>query len=318
MGGMATLGSRGAAGRTAVRRSVALGLAIVLVGGAASGAAPAPLRGHEVAAGTVDAALPQLTEDTTRAYIDRVYDDLFGRPVDPSGLATWTTLLMAGTPRRAVADAITSSDEFRTGLITNAYNLYLERDPEPAGLQHWLTAMRQGLTIQQLEAGFLGSPEYHASAGGTDDLLFIEALYLDVLGRRCTLDEMHAWLGHLHGGPYNAPRPTPGSPRPVFPKVITREQMALSFLLSTERLTMDIDAEYQWFLGRNLDPSGKHTWATAIQTGTRYEAAIGSIISSDEYVSHLWGEPTGHALSGTPSETFSSEARRSAPLTVPL
>jgi hypothetical protein len=234
-----------------------------------------------VAAGPA-AALPpstgqvaQVTDEEIAAYLDTVYSDLFGRPVDPSGETTWTAALRSGTPRRAVADAITGSDEFRTGLITDAYTSFLGRMPDAAGTAYWLQRMREGLTIQQMEAGFLSSPEYWA-AHGSIEILYVYGLYADVLGREPSQGDASFWARAIS---ICGARPgwNPGW------SCIPRESVALQFLLSTERLATDLEADYQWLLGRSLDPSGSATWVHQLQSGVRYETVVGSIIASDEY-----------------------------------
>ena len=201
------------------------------------------------------------------SYITRVYQDLFHRSVDPSGLQTWTTKLATGTPRIAVADAITSSAEYRSGLITTSYETYLHREPEAAGLQNWLRAMSSGLTIQGMEAGFLASPEYYLQSGSSDDL-WVQRLYHYVLGRPAAQSEVDGWARVLRGG---------GS----------RAQVAIGFLFSTEHLTTVVNCYYLALLGRGIDPSGQHTWDTQIQSGVRVEAIVGSIIASDEYYARV-------------------------------
>ena len=105
---------------------------------------------------------------TIPAYVTKVYLDLFGRNPDPTGLAGWTAALQNGTPYGAVANSITASPEFRSGLINESYAVYLGRGADPSGLGNWLTAMNQGLHIEQMQAGFIASPEFYARYGGTD------------------------------------------------------------------------------------------------------------------------------------------------------
>jgi hypothetical protein len=216
-------------------------------------------------------------------YVVSVYDDLFGRAPDPTGLATWTGALTTGTPRIAVANAITSSEEFRSGLIAGAYEAYLGRGPEPAGLAFWLRNMAAGMTIEQLDAGFISSDEYWAGAGGTS-ADWVRALYVDVLGREAADSEVAFWLGQLNRGS-------------------SRFQVAMGFLLSTEYLSTVIDGYYWWLLGRGLDPSGLRTWVGAIQGGARDEQIIGGIVASEEYWSYATSGPVVGSLSITPTES---------------
>jgi hypothetical protein len=227
-----------------VRSAVAVALSSLLLPFAAGPAAAAPSPAIE-------------------SYVISVYDDLFGRAPDPTGLATWTAALGSGTPRIAVANAITSSQEFRSGLIVGAYEAYLGRGPDAAGLQFWLRNMAAGMTIEQLDSGFIASDEYWAGAGGTS-AGWVRALYADVLGRGAADSEVAFWQGQLNRG-------------------ATRAQVAMGFLLSTEYLSTVVDGYYWWLLGRGLDPTGRSTWVSAIQHGARDEQIIGGIIASEEY-----------------------------------
>jgi hypothetical protein len=196
-------------------------------------------------------------------YVTRVYLDLFKRAVDPAGLQTWTNALQAGVPRVAVANAITYSPEYRSRLITTSYLHYLNRAPDAAGLQNWLGMMGAGGTIQQMEGGFISSPEYYAKAGGTDEQ-WVGKLYLHVLGRLPASSEVDHWVRAVRSG-------------------MSRYQVAMGFLLSTEHLASVVDGYYWELLGRGIDPAGRSTWVSAIQHGARVEAIIGALVASDEY-----------------------------------
>ena len=196
-------------------------------------------------------------------YITRVYSDLFNRAPDPGGLATWTAALNRGTPRVAVANAITYSSEYRSRLIAGSYNRYLGRSPDPGGLRTWLGAMNRGWTISQMESGFIASGEYYAKAGSTD-AGWVRKLYTDVLGRSAAISEVVSWTAQLRRG-------------------MGRQQVAMGFLLSTERLNTVVDGHYRHLLRRGVDPAGQRTWVAILQVGGRDEAIIGGIIASQEY-----------------------------------
>jgi len=214
-----------------------------------------------VTTGAVSSSSPGTSLITS--YITRVYSDLFSRSVDPSGLTTWSTALLRGTSRIAVANAITYSAEYRSRLIADSYRTYLNRSPDSGGLAHWLQMMDQGMTIQQMEAGFLASAEYYLRAGSTSSG-WVQRLYLHVLGRSAGASEVNYWVQKLNSG-------------------WTKEGVAMGFLISTEQLTAVVDGYYVDLLGRHIDPSGRTTWVGKIQTGTRVEAIIGGIVASEEY-----------------------------------
>ena len=205
------------------------------------------------------------SEATTKRYVTLVYQDLFGRNPDPSGLATWSDALNNGTARIAVANSITYSTEYRSGLIAGVYRDFLGREPESDGMQNWLNSMAGGMAVQGLESGFLASPEYYAQSGGTD-AGWVRRLYQHVLGRDAGEAEVQTWVNVLAQGN-------------------SRQSVALGFVYSTERLSTVVNGYYLDLLGRGIDPNGQQSWVGAIQNGGRTEAIIGGIVASDEYYS---------------------------------
>ncbi|NTW40391.1 MAG: DUF4214 domain-containing protein [Cellulomonadaceae bacterium] len=253
------------------RRLLGLGCSLALLALTA-----APATANTVAAGAATVPVVQVADgsdvpppaagmvlDPNSLYVYWVYADLFGRAPDAAGLETWAGLLDSGTPRVAVANAITSSEEFRSGLIADSYDWYLARTPDAGGLGYWLSMMASGWTISQMESGFIASDEYYARAGGTPSA-WVEALYADVLERSASPAEIDYWTGRLAAG-------------------ASRGAVAMGFLLSTEHLSSVVDGYYQWLLGRGLDASGKAYWVGQLQAGGRDEVIIGGIVSSDEY-----------------------------------
>jgi hypothetical protein len=213
------------------------------------------------AASAASAAVTPGTQ--VQRYVTQVYSDLFGRTPDAGGLAGWTSALSSGTPRVAVANGITFSTEYRSRLITGSYDRYLARTPDPVGLANWLAAMSGGLTISQMESGFIASDEFWNKSGATNEG-WVTKLYADVLGRPAGASEVGFWTEHLRNG-------------------MRRDQVAMGFLLSTERLRTVLDGHYQLLLGRGIDPTGQATWVGILQRGGRDEAIIGGIIASEEY-----------------------------------
>jgi hypothetical protein len=208
------------------------------------------------------AIVPQGTA-AIEAYVTKVYNDLFNRNPDPSGLRTWTTALQQGTPYGEVANGITYSREFRTGLIRDSYQHYLGRGPDVGGLENWLTAMAAGMHIEQMQMGFIASDEFYLKAG-SNDRQWVTNLYQMVLGRSPAVSEIDHWQRVLNAG-------------------AGRGDVARGFLYSTEHLTTVVDGYYVDLLRRHIDPSGQATWVSAIQGGARDEQIIASIVSSPEY-----------------------------------
>lgn len=255
-------------------RALALAAVSLLVASTAAPASAAPR--HTV--------LDPASANAVYNYVISIYEDLFHRAPEWSGEVGWSTALISGTPRIAVANAITSSEEFRTGLIDDAYDTYLGRGPDAGGLQSWLGGMSAGMTVEQLDSGFIASPEYWATNGGTS-ADWVRALYRDVLGRDAGSSEVTGWVAALDRG-------------------ATRTQVSLGFLLSTEYLTTVVDGYYQRFLRRSIEP-GQGTWVAAIQNGARDEQIIGGIVASDEYWNNESTRPWVGSISLSPNQDTS-------------
>jgi alpha-tubulin suppressor-like RCC1 family protein len=218
-----------------------------------------------VALAGLSAASPAAADDAQISrYVRHVYLDLFGREPDPTGMATWSAALRNGTPRVAVANAITHSEEFRTGLITDTYEHFLGRGPDPQGLRFWLGQMARGATISQISSGFLASDEYYARAGNNPHQ-WVRNMYVDVLGRAASNQEAVWWAIRFA---------QPGN---------TRATVSLGILLSEEHLAPIVEGYYQQLLGRGLDPTGRGTWIGKLQAGVHDEEIIGGIVASQEY-----------------------------------
>ncbi|WP_217614373.1 DUF4214 domain-containing protein [Cellulomonas sp. GbtcB1] len=208
---------------------------------------------------------PSAEASQIQRYVTKVYQDLFLRAPDPTGLTSWTRNLLAGQPRVAVANAITGSDEYRSRLIAGAYQTYLGRSPDPAGAASWLRAMQTGSTVQSIEGGFIASAEYYQRAGGSNSA-WVARLYQHVLNRNPSAAEITGWTRQLAQGK-------------------SRTSVAMGFLLSSEHLTTVVDGYYVDLLDRHIDAVGQASWVSQIQRGGRVEAIIGGIIASQEYFS---------------------------------
>jgi hypothetical protein len=205
-----------------------------------------------------------LPDNQNQRLVTRVYHDLFDRDPDPSGLEGWTAALDRGVARGAVANAITSSHEFRAALVSDAYGYYLERGPDPGGLEGWVGYLNRGATIEQLEAGIMASPEYFGKAGGGNDP-WVRRMYADVLGRTPGNAEVAYWTNALGMGR------------------IDRYTAAMGFLISVEHLQAVVTAQYEHLLGRGTDQAGRDGWVAAIQRGMRLEELVAGITGSIEY-----------------------------------
>ena len=127
----------------------------------------APIRAPDLMA--VAAAQAAKTETKVDDQLVRLYDAVFDRAPDTSGLSYWTAEMAQGSTLPVVADKFIDSPEFRTlyganptnqQFVTLLYNNVLDRDPDTNGLNWWTDQLNSG-TYNRTSAllGFSESPE---------------------------------------------------------------------------------------------------------------------------------------------------------------
>jgi hypothetical protein len=177
-----------------------------------------------------------------------------------------------GPPARLadVARTFTHSAEYSSNLVTAAYQRYLGRSPDPAGLANWVRALQAGLPDEQLEAGFIGAPEYIQSHGGSG-AGWVEGMYQDLLGRTPSPSEVGGWVRALQAG-------------------VSPTAVAHGFAASAEREGQRITADYQTYLGRDPEPGAVANWVNGFLSGLSNENVIAGFVGSPEYFDNHYGD----------------------------
>jgi len=112
------------------------------------------------------------------AEVARLYDTMFSRLPDTSGLSNWTHSLETGTSLQAVANGFVGSTEFQnvygnlsnTDYVTLLYNNVLHRPPDQAGETNWVNMLNSGQDSRaQVAIGFSESPEHIANTAAHID-----------------------------------------------------------------------------------------------------------------------------------------------------
>jgi len=125
----------------------------------------------------------QLAGGTNQGFVNRAYQDLFGRAADP-GSQAWVNQLNSGRSRRDLALDLARSDEGRNAEVSLAYTSYLRRTADAGGLSYWSDQLRGDTLEHQIDidngtadediedntdavfiAQLLGSPEYFQNNG---------------------------------------------------------------------------------------------------------------------------------------------------------
>ncbi len=107
----------------------------------------------------------QIATIESNGPIGRLYLAYFLRRADEEGLEYW---LNTELPTRAISEQFAQSTEFRNryGTLDNrsfvmmAYRNVLGREPDPAGLAHWVDVLHRGTSRGAVMQGFSDSPEF--------------------------------------------------------------------------------------------------------------------------------------------------------------
>jgi hypothetical protein len=214
-----------------------------------------------------------LTTQASGSWLRALYQDVLNRPITPAEAVNDLNQMAAGTTQAQIAQNVITSNEARTVVINGWFNKYLGRAPTSTELQNDLTALSAGSTYASVQVGIISSNEFYARAGGTMST-YIQAVYLDLLGRAASQSDINGYNGATN-------------PRVYVPTLV---------LGATEYQQYEIDTWYLHYLrrfsetlsdGSRVVPTGTPFGGTAqlnmIKAGANEEAVIQSIVLSAEY-----------------------------------
>ncbi|HEX7131459.1 MAG TPA: DUF4214 domain-containing protein, partial [Iamia sp.] len=101
--------------------------------------------------------------------------------------------------RTSVAQAFTTTGDFREVQVDGVYAEVLRRSADESGRDYWAGRLADRLLLRKLRASFYGSPEALAQRGGTLPS-FVTAVYEEVLSRTPAPSEVAYWVGVIEGG----------------------------------------------------------------------------------------------------------------------
>jgi hypothetical protein len=188
--------------------------------------------------------------------------DLLGRDATEAELQDVGHTFERGRSRKTHTALQLASAEERAKLVTETFEHYLGRGPDPSGLAYWSTKLLT-ISLPELAARLAGSAEVYRKAGGTN-AGYVAALYPLVHGRPVDPSGAAYWKARLDAG-------------------MSRIVLARSLLLSHESAQRTVIQAYQRFLGRAPDPSGKAHWTAVLQHGADPRDLWQSIILTAEY-----------------------------------
>jgi hypothetical protein len=187
--------------------------------------------------GTIDLGARQLSAN--EQYVQTLYNEFLGRTGTIAELDGWSSYASTAG-YAAVASGILRAPESLRRIVDNFYLKFLHRAADPAGEAGWVSSLQNGTTVEQVMAGFLSSPEYfnHSYALNrltTPDAAFIQSLYVQLLGRPGTAQEVDSWSNIL---------PTSG-----------RVGVINGILSSTEYCNDEVSYDFSQLLRRTTPPA---------------------------------------------------------------
>jgi hypothetical protein len=142
--------------------------------------------------------------DANNKFVRALYLQVLGRSGSVAEWNFWTPFLSQLNGRQIVANGIEKSQEGRDHKVISWYQTFLGRTPQNGEEMGFVNALLAGATEEQVEAVILASTEYYLRtaqivgvSGPSTDTTFIQALYLQLLGRLPAQSEVSSWLTQL-------------------------------------------------------------------------------------------------------------------------
>jgi hypothetical protein len=101
---------------------------------------------------------------TVAGFLDALYQDVLGRPIDPTALAAYESQIAAGATNSQVAYEVLTSTEAREVLVKGYYQHYLHRAADATGLNAYVAALGGGSSDEDVIAAIVGTDEYLTNA----------------------------------------------------------------------------------------------------------------------------------------------------------
>jgi Ca2+-binding RTX toxin-like protein len=171
---------------------------------------------HDIAEALIGSAEAGLLHGdmSNEKYVDTLYQSALDRPADQGGLLGWTSALDSGSVDRAdvllsftnSAEKLASSviefdfNQSEAATLVRLYDTVFDRRPDQAGINDWLTANENGMSMHDIALGFIGSAEAQMFRGDMNDEEYVDMLYQGALGRSAEAEGRAHWVNYLQNG----------------------------------------------------------------------------------------------------------------------
>ncbi len=203
-------------------------------------------------------------DNETTNFVRGMYLDVLQRPLDVPGFTDWVNLLDGGASNLQVANGFWETVEHRGIQVDSYYELFFNRQADPAGRQNWINQFLVGMTEETMMAEFMNTPEY--SALNPSNTAFVAAAYQDILNRAPEPAGQTFWVNALTNGQ------------------LTRRQVAEGLINSNERHVGLVTSYYVDFLRRQPDSFGLAFWVNQLNSGSLDDQGVAeALLATPEY-----------------------------------
>ncbi len=238
--------------------------------------------------------------EQVEGFVSRMYTVALGREADKGGLEDWTNKLLKGEIQGSgIADGFVKSTEMKNKNLDDGqyldtlYNAFFGRPADEGGKNDWLKRMSEGMSREEVLAGFSNSDEFGNLCdefGITQGVMkadgvpvnagivnFVERAYNNILGRESDMSGLMDWTTQIDR---RAKAPT---------DVVT------TFFITQEYVNKDynnsdyVEILYLTFMGRPSDQGGKAYWLNKIanEGWSRDKVLMEGFVPSSEFAGIL-------------------------------
>ena len=239
---------------------------------------------------------PEITPapGAVEAFVKRFYQVFFNREPARQGLNGWVSDLSNGTiSGMDIAYGFAHSSEFVEKNVNNQeyleiiHNAFLDRDPDPAGLDGWLHALIDGTDRTQVLNGFIFSQEFaelceeygikafegHITKAQREAVeAFVIRFYQLCLDRNPDAAGLEGWVNNLLN------------------QIQTGAEVANGFIYSQEFINKNTTNDeyltilYKAFFNREPDQAGWDVWITELNSGRDRGYILNGFLGSQEFI----------------------------------
>lgn len=187
-----------------------------------------------------------------------------------------------------ISSVFADGDTGVEGFVTRIYRTIMDREPDPSGLNYWVSGMESGqFTASFVIEYFLSSGEF--AAKNCDNAEYVDVLYTTLMGRESDPDGAGFWIGLLDQGYTRKKILFSFINSAEFINIcdsygVTKGNITLSAIDSNPEKVLFVAQMYRSFFNREPDTPGLNSWVNYLVGGHTASQLISNFIVSPEFI----------------------------------